>query len=96
VKGTGLNFWTSGSNEGENCHLQKVYSWCSLDTLLLPELLTQSQEKFYWRNMTAQNPETDRCLGFNFNGSSAEITGLEHQSCNSTGNYICEVQSHKI
>jgi len=87
ISATGVDFWTSGSNEGDFCNTLNVYSWCSSNEILAPQLLTQP----YWRNLTAKDPELDRCLAFKFNKTDLEITGFEHEPCNSTNFYICEV-----
>jgi len=92
IKSIGLTFWTSGSNEGEFCNTLNVYGWCSAlnKSLLLPEFLAANKTKF-WSNATAANPETDRCLAFNFNKTKDDKVGFIHQQCNATNNYICEV-----
>jgi len=88
IKATGLNFWTSGSNEGKECNLKNGYIWCSSDTFMAPELLNQ----IFWSNMIPKNPDVERCLGFSFNSSSNDKSGFLHQLCNMTINYICEVR----
>jgi hypothetical protein len=92
----GMEFWTSGSNEGESCSAQNVYNWCSQtqlnDSFFAPEFLAKSGNK-YFRNYPAQISENDRCVSFklvNATNSTTEKSGFEHASCNKTLNYICE------
>jgi len=92
IKTIGMTFWTSGSNEGDFCNTLNVYSWCSLEnTLLLPDYFTEAGSKVVWKNMTAKKPDVDRCLVLGLNKTDKEITGLEHETCNATNFYICEV-----
>jgi hypothetical protein len=92
LKEKGLEFWTSGSNEGESCNAQNVYSWCSATNVSTfePEFLERVQNKFF-RNLIAKDAANDRCVTFKLNASNTETSGFEHAACNKSLNYICEV-----
>jgi hypothetical protein len=88
-----MEFWTSGSNEGEYCNLQNVFNWCSQtegnSTVFVPEFLAKVGNK-YFRNMLANDSAIDRCLAFKLNATKNETSGFELEECNKTMKYICE------
>jgi hypothetical protein len=90
LKKIGLEFWTSGSNEGEFCNAQNVYTWCSIEngTLFQQHQLPGSD---MWRNSKAKDFELDRCVVYKLNESTADKPGLEHSACSAKKFYICEV-----
>jgi hypothetical protein len=92
LKSVGLEFWTSGSNEGDFCDTLNVNSWCSLnETLLLPEFFEANGNMSLYRNVTSGNKTLERCLALNLNGTNSERFVMEHSMCNKTNFYICEV-----
>jgi hypothetical protein len=93
----GFEFWTSGSNEGEHCSVQNIYTWCSStsnDSLFEPEFLATTEQKFF-RDFDTRNIVNDRCIIMKFNATVNASSGFEHAACNKTLKYICEVFASK-
>lgn len=76
-------FWTSGSNEGENCEAQSVYAWCSLNQLLPSGLLTKFLQP-------AEAALSERCVVLNATGAD-NSSALIHRNCSTAAlPFICE------
>jgi hypothetical protein len=93
LKSIGYEFWTSGSNEGESCNVQNVFSWCSAsnnDSAFVPEFLAPVDNK-YLKNFKLQDSARDRCVIFKIDGTVNEKSMLEHSPCDKVMRYICEV-----
>jgi hypothetical protein len=78
------SFHTSASNEGNSCDVQNIYSSCSLNNLVLPELVSKFLKP-------PSNASLERCLVFNGTNGTENSTRLIHASCkNDMLPYICE------
>jgi hypothetical protein len=76
-------FWTSGSNEGENCEAQSVYASCSLGKKLPPGLL-----KGFLQPAVAASAE--RCIVLNATGTD-NSSALSHRNCSTAAlPFMCE------
>ncbi|CAB3360421.1 Hypothetical predicted protein [Cloeon dipterum] len=77
-------YWTSGSNEDENCNLAKKYSWCSTGSDISTSLTSSSK---FWLPTNAVPSSLERCL--------AVVTfqkGLVHRKCDEVLPYICQFE----
>jgi hypothetical protein len=52
--------WTSASNEGTDCYLERKFSWCLTGKLFAPSDVTNSQ---LWEKVPDGSPSAARCLG---------------------------------
>jgi len=86
----GPEYWTSGSNVGENCDLQQKYSWCSSDDPVNSSLLTNGT---FWLDgkWPPSFSTSERCLTVNLDSAKS---GVRHRNCDSALPLICEVISH--
>jgi len=76
-------FWTSGSNEGENCDAHLKYAWCSKN---IP--FTTIEESF-WKVKNATNSTSDRCIAVKQTVDAN--AGLLHTPCDQKLPYLCEM-----
>jgi hypothetical protein len=86
-------FWTSGSNEGLNCDIQRVFSWCSLALNLTAQLSHQKSE-FWAENATLQTLANEKCLALQYTKSN-QTAGLILRDCEKKLPAICEVYEGK-
>jgi len=78
-----LVVWTSGSSEGENCDVERMYTWCS-NSALIPEIDVKTSDS--WLDVSAG---TKRCLAMAANISAAALT---HADCAEKRPFLCQVQ----
>jgi hypothetical protein len=79
-------FMTSGSNEGDGCDVQGVYSWCSQNAsqLIIPDLIKSFLTP-------AANASQERCVALNTSSTKDNSSALNLISCASEQfPYICE------
>jgi len=82
-----LVFWTSGSDEGENCDVNRKYSWCSTGSVF-PE--TDLAQRNNWLDGPGLVSGSGRCLAMAVNASSAALT---HADCSERKPFLCQVPS---
>jgi len=77
-------YWTSATNAGQNCDVQKLYSWCATDESLPLALFSG-----YMR--ASSDAAAERCLVFEPAGNNTS-TLLSHEGCTDDKKlpYICE------
>ncbi|XP_065345747.1 C-type lection lectoxin-Enh3-like [Cloeon dipterum] len=78
-------YWTSGSNEDENCDTHKKYAWCSTGNNVSSTLISSPD---FWLNNTSSSLE--RCLAL-VNTADPKTQGLVHRKCDDALNYICQI-----
>jgi hypothetical protein len=76
---------TSGSNEGDGCDVQGVYSWCSQNStqLIMPDLIKSFLAP-------SANASQERCVALNISSTTDNSSALNHFSCAEQLPYICE------
>jgi len=80
--------WTSGSNEGSFCDVERTSAWCSTAAIIsATDVNNIASYKFPSENVTS-----DRCLSLNVTSSSIQLT---HANCNKSQQFLCEVISWK-
>jgi hypothetical protein len=90
----GNDFWTSGSNEGANCDVQKVYGWCSSATgaPIDPPMVTNDS---FWLSKVAS--PSQRCLTLSFDSAAATVKiGMKHAECTNKFPVVCERNEKKM
>jgi len=84
------DFWTSGTNAGESCDAQKVYTWCSTQKNLPTSLIDNNSVAFWAEKQWPPLLTSDaRCLALTFLPNSAEV---RHKSCSLSLPCFCEVK----
>ncbi|XP_065346596.1 uncharacterized protein LOC135943858 [Cloeon dipterum] len=80
-------FWTSGSNEDENCNVEKKYAWCSTGFDMSKEVI---ESKELWLPPKTTIPSaTERCLAVSISTVSSK-QGLVHRKCDDALPFICQ------
>ncbi|XP_059474381.1 uncharacterized protein LOC132196029 [Neocloeon triangulifer] len=82
-KGSTVNYWTSGANDGSFCDVENVYTWCAPNVTVAPDDVTMLK---YWSIAKTFNAITDRCIAIQFNATSASIYFTQ---CENKLAYIC-------
>ncbi|CAB3388240.1 Hypothetical predicted protein, partial [Cloeon dipterum] len=80
-------FWTSGSNEDENCNLEQKYAWCSTGFNMSKELI--ESQKLWLPPKNAIPSATERCLAVSLSTNSTK-QGLVHRKCDDALPFICQ------
>ncbi|XP_065346605.1 uncharacterized protein LOC135943868 [Cloeon dipterum] len=80
-------FWTSGSNEDENCNLEHKYAWCSTGFNMSKELI--ESQKLWLPPKNAIPSATERCLAVSISTNSSK-QGLVHRKCDDALPFICQ------
>jgi len=82
-----LVVWTSGSNEGENCDVNRKYSWCSTGSVFPEADLAQKDN---WLDGPGLVSSSGQCLAIAINASAAALT---HANCAEKRPFLCQVPS---
>jgi len=83
-----VSVWTSGSNEGNFCDVERTYSWCSIGALISPTDVNKTDN---WVDvLDASKAASLRCLSLTVNGTK---TGLAHANCEEKRPFVCEVEN---
>ncbi|XP_065346598.1 uncharacterized protein LOC135943860 [Cloeon dipterum] len=80
-------FWTSGSNEDENCNIEKRYAWCSTGFNMSRKLI--ESEKLWLPPKNAIPSATERCLAVSISTNTSK-QGLVHRKCDDALPFICQ------
>ncbi|CAB3387558.1 Hypothetical predicted protein [Cloeon dipterum] len=80
-------FWTSGSNEDENCNLEQKYAWCSTGFNMSKELI--ESQKLWLPPKNAIPSATERCLAVSISTVPTK-QGLVHRKCDDALPFICQ------
>jgi hypothetical protein len=89
ITSLGLHFWTSGSNEGENCDTQNVFEWCSIATNI--EAAQISNDSF-WVSQNAPISPKERCLLLQYSEKIGSSVGVKLTDCEKQYPALCEVR----
>ncbi|XP_065346603.1 uncharacterized protein LOC135943866 [Cloeon dipterum] len=81
------NFWTSGSNEDNNCNVEKKYAWCSTGINMSENLI--ETEKLWLPPNNAIPSTAERCLAVSISKDSSK-QGLVHRKCDDALPFICQ------
>jgi len=82
-----LVVWSSGSDEGENCDVNRKYSWCSTGSVF-PE--TELAQRNNWLDGPGLVSGSGRCLAMAVNASAVALT---HADCSERKPFLCQVPS---
>jgi hypothetical protein len=86
---TRKNVWTSGSNEGDFCDVERSFSWCSAGSKINDSILNNTE---YWANnqIPGENLTPKKCLSLNFNSPLRNV-GLVQSQCDELNSLLCLV-----
>jgi len=79
--------WTSGSNEGASCDVERSFAWCDSGKLLNA---TDVNNEKLWTQVPAVNSTTDRCVALHLDAGPKQVA-LQQVSCLSKRPFICQV-----
>ncbi|XP_059484026.1 uncharacterized protein LOC132201683 [Neocloeon triangulifer] len=77
-------YWTSGSNEGTGCEIDRKYNWCSMNG---SSFTGQIMNTSLWSAPSATDATLERCISYVFD---SQKIGMAHTACTEKLLYICE------
>jgi len=80
-----MTAWTSGSNEGTFCDVERTYTWCSSGSIISEVDVNKTDN---WLDIPGKQSASTRCLSMSLNATTRALT---HKSCEEKMPFLCEV-----